>query len=224
LALFEEITIKELNEELSVNQKPQTSVKKMIFEDIVVVNPASQGFTSLVQYFIAPFVLIDSNAVLHIPISTKLIFNRAINEIAPHFIKTQKVTVGNQVQIMFQNLKKESMENFRYLQQQQKINPIVRELYKNTQKVEAKTFETQIYKVNLNLVPKSLDFEILDMWNFFEQSFVQNNGALMLFQNQWEFNDSFKNWVTVRAFSSVCNSMKITVNKESNLISSVFIN
>ncbi|MCP3773539.1 hypothetical protein NLX71_09470 [Paenibacillus sp. MZ04-78.2] len=221
--LFDEIFQKDKEEICSINFISEQH--RPIFEEVTNINLADQQLSSIAQFFIAPFIYINPNGVLHIPIGKEFIYEKLIEEVAPHFERIRKVTSGEQVQVMLENVKETSKENFLSVFNTGNINAIALDLYANgSASLETGSHTIKEYKVNLEAVTRTLGHDIVSIWNFFKHSFVQINGQLVLMPNNWNFDESFKDRITVQAFSSVCSSMTILVNTDNNLITSIFIN
>jgi len=225
LELFEEMYRENINQAQGIETVEKTERSRRIYEKLIIEKTNKQELSSISQYFIALFVLVDSNGILDIPDTNEFVHNEIVEEIAPHFDKTSKVISGDQAVIRLKNLQEKSKNQFLDLMNHQQLNPIVNDLY-STNKIKAweGNFISKEYKVNLEAVEKQTGEDILLLWNFFNQTFVRTNGHAVFLPNGWEFNDSFKDRIAVQAFASVCNSMTVIVNCEKNLIASILIN
>ncbi|UJF35542.1 hypothetical protein [Paenibacillus hexagrammi] len=202
MKLFEEIDPTQSDDEDSNSKKTiHINQARPQFENVVVNKSANQQLSSLAQFFIAPNILVDSNAIWHIPVSEEVIYNQVTKEIAPHFEKTSKVTNGNQVQIMLQNISESSRIMFMDLFSSNKINPIVLDLYSQaTTSKQIMNNRVKSYKVNLQEVPRLIEHDIVHMWNFFESTFIKNGEYLIMMPNNWKFDDAFRERISVQAF------------------------
>ncbi|MEK5038859.1 hypothetical protein [Sporosarcina sp. FSL K6-3457] len=221
--LFEEIYTKDYIQNPIVKFNERIERPKVVFEELIVEQSLNLELTSLAQYFLAPFLLVDSNGVLDLSAKDKSIYDRIVREIAPHFNKPIKITSENQVMLRLQNIKERSKIHFLSLLKNQRLNAIVNDIYGKDSLGWGGEFPIKEYKVNLELVTKSFEHDILTMWSFFNDAFILNNGNFVLVPSQWVFDESFKDRIAVRAFASVCNSMTITVNTESNMVSSILV-
>lgn len=222
--LFEEIIREDFGQNPIIKMNEKNEHPKVVYEKLTVEEPFDQPISSLAQYFLAPFLLVDSNGIFDIPAVDKIIQDIVIKEIAPHFNKTVKVSYENQIIIRVQNVKESSKTHFLNLIKNHRVNAIVNDLYSKDPTNWEGNFTIKEYKVNLHAVKKSVENDILPMWNFFERSFVRAYGDLVILPNGWVFDESFKARIAVQAFAGVCNSMTITVNQENKMISSIQIN
>ncbi|WOV83068.1 hypothetical protein PGH26_08970 [Sporosarcina jeotgali] len=221
--LFEEIqsndNIETLDLEFNENSKPP----KIVIEKLIVKKPCEQHLSPLAQYFLAPFVLIESNGVLDIPIMDRIIHDQVMEEIAPHFNGISKITADGQVMLSMQNVIESSTTQFINLLNNELLNPIVADVYGTSTAEWGGDFTIKEYKVNLDAVQKLVEYDVHSLWTFFKASFISASGYFVVMPSEWEFDESFRERTAVQAFASVCNSMTITVNTETNTISSVLM-
>lgn len=196
----------------------------MEYERLDIEAPFGKKISSIAQFFLAPFILVSSNGMLDIPIVDDKILDITIKEIAPHFNKVERITTNEkQVVIRLQNVKESSKIHFINLKENRKVNAIVNDIYSEGTSSWGETFTPKEFKVNLDLVSKTANHDILSMWDFFEHTFVQGNGGMAIIPSGWSFDESFIDRVAVQNFASVCNEMMITVNSENNFIISTLI-
>lgn len=222
--LFEEITNNDIDSSPKIITTNNNSHPQITYEKLVNEVCSEQKMSSLTQYLLAPFLLVDSNGILDIPIFDKTSESKVLKEIAPHFNKVEKITIDSQILIRVQKVREESKAQFLDLNKSNKINAIVKDIYADGNVDWEESFSIKEYKVNLEAISKTTGNDILSMWDFFEQSFVRANGDFVILPNGWDFDESFKNRITVQSFASVCKSMMVTVNQNSNKITSVFVN
>lgn len=145
-----------------------------------------------------------------------------IKEIAPHFNKVVKITtIEKQVIIRLQNVKESSKIHFLNLREEGKVNAIVNDIYSELASSWGGLFTPREYRVNLELVRKTANHDILPMWDFFKHTFVEAYGGMAIIPSEWSFDESFKDRIAVQSFASVCNEMTVTVNSEKNIITSI---
>jgi hypothetical protein len=219
--LFEEIIPIDSNENLKIrsNNHPRVEYEKLYIEE-----PCERNISSLTQYFLAPFILVDSNGILDIPVFDNDIQNIVLKEIAPHFSRVTKVTINNNVNIRVQKIKESSKIRFLNQVNNRSINAIVNDIYLQESTRWEGNFTIREYKVNLEAVKKLSDNDILPLWDFFYRTFVRAQENMVILPNGWAFNESFKDRIAVQSFASVCHSMTVIVNQENNLITSILIN
>lgn len=223
LDLFEEVNSEEYIQNSEVEFNENVEPPKIIFEEIIIKAPSELQLSPLAQYFLAPFILIESNGMLDIPVRTKFIYNKVVNEIAVHFNKVSKVTDDNQVTLSMQDVRGSSKTYFLDLYNSNSLNAIVTDLYRKSSSGWGGIFPIKEYKVNLRGVKKLVDHDILTLWSFFKETSVLGTGHFVLMPSEWAFDESFKDRIAVRAFAGVCNSMTITVNTESNTILAILL-
>jgi hypothetical protein len=221
LELFEEIITKD-SDQSPIEENHDHP--KVVYEKLIVEESVERQISSLTQYFLAPFILVDSNGILDIPVFDNDIQDIVLKDIAPHFNRVTKVKTKNQVILRVQNVRESSQIQFLNQIKNGRINEIVNEIYSKGTTGWGGHFTIKEYKVNLEAVKKSIDNDILPMWNFFERSFVQAYRNLVILPNGWAFDESFKDRITVQSFAGVCNSMTVIVNQENNMITSILIN
>lgn len=224
LDLFEEILSEEDIHNFEVEFNDNVEPPKVAFEKLVIDASSELIFSPLAQYFLAPFILIESNGILDIPFRSKFTYDKVLKEVATHFNKVIKITEDNQVTLSMQDVRESSKAYFLDLYNNNSLNAIVTDLFKNSSTGWGEIFPAKEYKVNLEGVEKLVDHDIVTLWSFFKETFIINNGYFVLMPSGWAFDESFKDRIAVRTFAGMCNSMTITVNTESNTISSVFIN
>ena len=62
------------------------------------------------------------------------------------------------------------------------------------------------------------------MWNFFQRSYISENGEMTFIPKDWVMNNELKENIAVRCLASVCSSLEITVNESSKEILTVNCN
>src|SRR5699024_11187376 len=108
-----------------------------------------------------------------------------------------------------QNVRESSKTQFLDQLNNHRMNAIVNDIYANGSPCWRENFRSKEYHVNLEVVKKSIDNDILSMWNFFEHSFVRAHGNLVILPSEWAFDESFKDRIAVQSFAGVCNSMTV---------------
>lgn len=224
MKLFEEVAVPSSSEKYNSLSSELPEHHRPIFEKVLVSSMTNLQLSSLEQFFLAPFVTKDPKGILHIPADEPFIYNMVIHEIAPHFQQIRKVDFGDHIQLMLENPTESSKENFFELMQNRNLNAIVCDLYVGQPVEVVNPFPIKEYHVNLELVPKGIEHDIVSMWSFFERSFIRKNGEMVLLPNGWQFHDSFKDRVAIQAFASVCSAMRINVNTDDQAITSIFVN
>ncbi len=222
--LFEEILSEEDIQNFEVEFNEKFEPPKVAFDKVIIEASSDLELTPLAQYFLAPFILIESNGVLDVPVKTKLIYDKVLEEVATHFKKVIKITEDKQVTLSMQDIRESSKAYFLDLYNNNSLNAIVTDVYRKSSSGWGGIFPTKDYKVNLGGVEKLVDHDIETLWSFFKETFVLDTGYFVLMPSEWVFDESFKERIAVRAFAGVCNSMRITVNTDSNTISSILIN
>lgn len=222
--LFEEIVTNEIEQTPIIKVRENNEHPNMEFEKLNIDESSGQEISSIAQYLLAPFILVSSNGMLDIPIVDDRTLDKVINEIAPHFNKVVKITTNErQVVIRLQNVRESSKIHFINLKENRKINAIVNDIYSEGTSSWGETFTAKEYRVNLELVRKTANHDILSMWDFFEHTFKQAYGGMPILPSGWSFDESFKDRKAVQSFASVCNEMTVTVNSENNFITSILI-
>jgi len=224
LYLFEEIVTDDIEHNAIIEIRENNEQPKVEYERLDIEEPFEQQISSIAQYFLAPFILVSSNGMLDIPIGDDKTLDIVIKEIAPHFNKVVKITTNEkQVDIRLQNARESSKIHFMNLKENRKVNAIVNDIYSEGTSSWGETFTPKEFRVNLALVRKTDNHDILSMWDFFEHTFVQASGGMAIIPSGWSFDESFKDRIAVQTFASVCNEMMITVNSENNFITSILI-
>ncbi|MGJ7919281.1 hypothetical protein [Neobacillus sp. LXY-4] len=222
--LFEEIVINDIEQDPIIKIRENNEQPKVVYEKLEIDEFSGQEIPSISQYLLAPFILVSSNGMLEIPIDDDKTLDIATKEIAPHFNKVVKITTDEkQVGIRLQNVRESSKIHFMNLKENRKVNAIVNDIYSEGTSSWGETFAAKEFRVNLDLVRKTTNHDILSMWDFFEHTFVQAYGGMAIIPSGWSFDESFKERVAVQSFASVCNEMIVTVNSENNMITSVLI-
>lgn len=124
--------------------------------------------SSLAQYIMAPFILVDSNGMNDIPVFDYVIKKLVLEEIAPHFSELKKIAIDHKMFIRVQNVKESSKNIFLNLIKNCRINQIVNDIYSGGNSSWLKwTFKAKENNVNLDKIEKSFEPDILGMWDFF---------------------------------------------------------
>lgn len=224
MELFEEIVINDIEQDPVIKIRENYEQPRVIYEKLDIDEPSRKEISSIAQYLLAPFILVSSNGMFEIPIEDDKTLEIVIHEIAPHFNKVVKITTDEkQVVIRLQNVRESSKIYFLNLRENRKVNAIVNDIYSNGTSNWGEIFTPKEYRVNLDLIRKTTNHDILSMWDFFEHTFVQAYGGMSILPNGWSFNESFKDRIAVQSFASVCNEMTVTVNSENNIITSILI-
>lgn len=222
MQLFEEIEVKDVGQnpvlQFRENREPPIIVKEEIKEV-----PHAERLSTLSQYFLAPFIFVSTNGILEIPIFHKEIEERILQELAPHFNKVTKIKIDNETQIKLQDIKDHSKLLFKKKVDNGKLNAIVSNIYSQGSIGGEGNFTIKMYKVNLHLVQKLNDYDILSIWDFFKHSIVRAYGGFVILPMGWSFDDTFKERIAIQCFANVCNSMTVVVNENNNMISSVIL-
>ncbi|MDH5160314.1 hypothetical protein [Heyndrickxia oleronia] len=222
--LFEEIIEKHYDLNIETLDNIGRRTPRMSSEKLEAKETNDQP-SSLAQYIMAPFILVDSNGINDIPVFDKISQEVVLEEIAPHFSELKKITIDDQLFIRVQNVKESSKNSFLNLVKNNRLNKIVNDIYSNRNSSwPPDRFIAKEYKVNLEIIEKSFEPDILVLWDFFKRSFIKENGFMSILPSGWTFDESFKDRIAVRAFASVCNSMEIVVNEDNNTISSFRVN
>lgn len=224
MELFEEIVINVIGQDPIIKIRENNEHPKVEYEKVDIDEPSGQEISSIAQYLLAPFLLVSSNGMLDIPIVDDKTLDIVIKDIAPHFDKVIKTTTNEKLtDIRLQNIRESSKIHFMNLKEHRKINAIVNDIYSEGTSNWGETFTPKEYRVNLDLIKKTTNHDIVSMWDFFEHTFVQAYGGMAIIPSGWSFDESFKDRVAVQSFASVCNEMTVTVNSENNFITSIFI-
>ncbi|GIN39401.1 hypothetical protein [Heyndrickxia oleronia] len=127
MKLFEEL-IKE--DDLQINQINNIDIPppKMSSEKFETKETSDQP-SSLAQYIMAPFILVDSNGMNDIPVFDYVIKKLVLEEIAPHFSELKKIAIDHKMFIRVQNVKESSKNIFLNLIKNCRINQIVNDIY-----------------------------------------------------------------------------------------------
>lgn len=222
MRLFNELSWEQFQDSGGPRRLDNANNERPRIENIAPIDTSKQTLTSLVQFFLAPFLMSDPNVILHLPTCEPATYKKILDEIAPHFAQVRKVSWNDQIQVMLQSLKESSKAEFLRLLSNNEVNPIVHDLYKGKYTPHPSDFKTKFYQVNIENIPQSLDHEITQMWDFF-LSFIKCNGDFVLLPNDWVFNEAFKDKEAVKAFAGVCNSMRVIVNEGNNKITSIYL-
>lgn len=222
--LFEEIVTNEIEQNPIIEIRKKIEYPKVVYEKFAIEELSGQQVSSIAQYLLAPFILVSSNGILDIPIVDDKTLDIVIKEIAPHFNKVVKITTNEkQAVIRLQHVREISKIHFMNLKESCKVNAIVNDIYSEGTSNWGEIFTSKEYRVNLELVRKTANHDILSMWDFFEHTFVQTYGGMAIIPSGWSFDEFFKDRVAVQSFASVCNEMTVTVNSEKNIITSILI-
>ena len=222
--LFEEIVTNDIAQNPIIEIREKIKHPKVVYDRLDIEEPSGQQISSIAQYYLAPFILVSSNGMLDIPIVDDKTLDIVIKDIAPHFNKVVKITTNEKLtDIRLQNVRESSKIHFMNLKENRKVNAIVNDIYSEGTSSWGETFTPKEFRVNLDLVRKTANHDILSMWDFFEHTFVQTYGGMAIIPSGWSFDESFKDRVAVQSFASVCNEMMITVNSENNFITSILI-
>ena len=222
--LFEEIVTNDIEQNPIIEIRKKNEYPKVVYEKFDIEELSGQQVSSIAQYLLAPFILVSSNGILDIPIVDDKTLDIIIKEIAPHFNKVVKITTNEkQAVIRLQHVREISKIHFMNLKESRKVNAIVNDIYSEGTSNWGEIFTLKEYRVNLELVRKTANHDILSMWDFFEHTFVQTYGWMAIIPSGWSFDESFKDRVAVQSFASVCNEMTVTVNSEKNIITSILI-
>ncbi|WP_031463674.1 hypothetical protein [Paenibacillus polymyxa] len=210
----EEVTI-EIRNKTTILDRP--SIKKIKTKESI-----EEKLSVLAQFFLLPFQTGDLNAVLHIPVFDKDNREQILQEIGPHFEECKIVEYKDHAQIMFSKLRAISKGLIEKLIDSGEINQIAYSLYRN-KSVCIDYSEEKEYKVNIELIQRSSERSIIELWTFLNNTFIREAGELILLPHQWYLGEAFKDYLAVRCFASVCKSMRVTVNPNDKAIKYISI-
>ncbi|MFK4438616.1 hypothetical protein ABH897_003377 [Paenibacillus sp. RC73] len=210
MKLFEEIlnnqeqTTIENNNKTTIFDRP--SIKKIKINETI-----EENLSVLAQFFLLPFETGDSNAVLHIPVFDDDTKVQVLQEIGSHFEECKIVEYKEHAQIMLSKVRGISKRFIEKVMDSGEINPIAYSLYRNNS-MGINYSEEKEYKVNIELIQRSSEKSIIELWTFLNNTFIREAGELVLLPHQWYLGEAFKDYLAVRCFASVCKSMRVSVN------------
>ncbi|WP_178024041.1 hypothetical protein [uncultured Paenibacillus sp.] len=195
-------------------------IERIMFDQITT----TELLSPLSLFFMAPFIFFDSNGVHNIVFNDTSSYAKIIKEIACHFEKVLLIDWGNKKEITIQNLKLSSKKLFETQWVNKEISSVISDLYKNSHPTSRPVFEQvdpREYDVNLELINPINIKEVNEIWNFIAETYISNTNEFTFLPLNWTFDESFKNSISIRAFSGLCTSMYITVDHKTNIIRAV---
>jgi len=183
----------------------------------------NEELSSITQFILAPFLFVGTDGEFSIPFQDTKTEEMILSEIAPHFHIVRKINSGNEHYLTVKGIKESSLNKFSQLVEEGKMNPIVEDLYSPRNRSWGGNFPSKEYRVNLDLINKSTKHEILNLWDFLKDTFLQANDGMAIVPSDWSFDESFKEKVAVQSFAGVCEEMIVTINCETNKIASIYI-
>lgn len=219
LNLFEKLEIKDDD----VANYPDTLARKR--NRYIKVDTSSDGsdiqdlhFNLFEQLFISPFVFVDPQGLLNIP-TDKSSEGNQIMQLVQYFENVKKLENSSQVSYYFQNIKKVYLDRFLELYKAKKCSEIIYDLFPNGNVGDDfHNVEVEEYLINLDLIDKLQAKELNEFWNNIKETFILAGQEFVLWVDNWEFNDFIKDKVSIRLFANVCNQIKLSVDKNTNVI------
>lgn len=205
----EEVTI-EIRNKTTILDRP--SIKKIKTNESI-----EEKLSVLAQFFLLPFETGDSNAVLHIPVFDDDTKEQVLQEIGSHFEECKIVEYKEHAQIILSKVRGISKSFIKKLIDSGEINQIAYSLYRN-KPVCINYSEEKEYKVNIELIQRSFEKSIIELWTFLNKTFIREAGELILLPHQWYLGEAFKDYFAVRCFASVCKSMRVSIDPSDKAI------
>jgi hypothetical protein len=203
---------KEIKHKQNIQRK--FHLKKMSFVD------SPSFIDALAIYFIACSVLIDENMMNTLYIRDENTRNLLLNSVAPHFREVKKVYVENKHEVVnMQYVRKESVELFH--SNTSHIKQLVHDIYRTKDmsiwQHEGKR-DLDYYSVNLSeLAPLAIP-HTNEIVRYLTIEYLDQDEAFRFIPTGWEFEQSLKNSVALRFFSTFASIITLIVDKTMNQV------
>jgi hypothetical protein len=191
----------------SNNENGQLSIKR--FNSTVELNEMS----SVCQFFASFDVILDENALTVLPTPNDKALNIIMNEVVPHYIDVKQIFIdGKLKEINVRGLKEESKKIVKDLFLKGGY-PVMLDLYRtNNLNLATGPRNLKHYLIKQqSLSPLHLS-ETETIREFLESTFFAEKGSIMLQPTGWKLDDTLKESVTIRAFSTFAKQIVLVVD------------
>jgi hypothetical protein len=220
-----------IKKELDVTNDNLEVIRSQQDEEFLIENfkveKTVETISNVGQLLIANHVLYEiSGLMTAIPITDNEIEQVAINEVATHFNKVQKIYVNQQLnRIQCRELKERSKRMFNEQLKEKRIHPFVKELYFLKEKdsfedryINISNCEKVRYKVLKQNVPPSSIKAPTDIINFIKDSFCQKQNHFTVLPIGWELSNELLELESMRLLSEVSDTLFLQVDPNSNKV------
>ncbi|ADU32187.1 hypothetical protein [Evansella cellulosilytica] len=177
-------------------------------DELKEMSPVCQFFTSF-------DVILDCDSVTALPTPTQTALKTILNEVVPHYLDIKEIYInGKLIEINVTGLKKESK---RLVQESltNGIYPVIPDLYR-TKNLQLPTGPRNLkyYSVNLDMIDSLHNDETEKIRDFLISSFFTSRGFISLQPTGWKLEDSLKESVTIRSFSTFAKQIVLVVDEK----------
>ncbi|NRF94834.1 hypothetical protein HQN89_28495 [Paenibacillus frigoriresistens] len=177
------------------------------------------NMTVFAQFLNASSVLLPGNTSVQLGIENEEIHNLILKELVPHYEKVKVVLIDNRINtIMMEQLKNDSVEIFRSMEQSGELSPLIMDFYRSSDRnllgPHKKRRTCRYFNVLLDkLEPINLTgTDSLRKW--IEDGYIQPNERLALSPTGWVLEDELQKSVALRFFASFCPSLLLVVDAD----------
>lgn len=177
------------------------------------------NMTVFAQFLNASSVLLPGNTSVQLGVENEEIHNLILKELVPHYEKVKVVLIDNRINtIMMEELKNDSVEIFRSMEQSGELSPLIMDFYRSSDRnllgPHKKRRTCRYFNVKLDkLEPINLTgTDSLRKW--IEDGYIQPNERLALSPTGWVLEDELQKSVALRFFASFCPSLLLVVDAD----------
>lgn len=175
----------------------------------------------VIQWIVFPFLSDKTGLSYQIPIYSANMHTYIKDHIEGYFEVSQGIFENNTLTMLRLSKLKDEYKSFlndHFTENEDFIHPIIRDFYWDHKKsinvfdnVDAVNLELDIQNFNKHVKTRVRANE--DLWNFFEQAYIDIDGNMIISPQNWIFNDELVKSAFLAYVSKYANRIILTVNK-----------
>jgi hypothetical protein len=174
------------------------------------------------QFFIAPFVLVHSNASTILPIRTLETLSVIHNHLVPNFDRCIAFYRGDKpVAVHISTLNASAKEQFEQLLQNNQLHPLVTDLYGDKVKaLDQSTFghPTTIYQIDTKILGTGDTIGVDSLSRIICETFLSNEGHFTVVPVGWTFGDHLLHSSYLKFIATICNDIYLHVRQNDQTV------
>lgn len=211
---------------ISEPEKREVPAREMRFSGTErLTSPDVQNDMSLLgQFFVAPRVLIDGRTPVQIPLFDNEIREIVLQEIAPHFTSCKIMHFQGETKTigLLTGVKPSSQELFLQLRKEGCLHPVIADLFRDGKPTdESIPSAYTLCEINKESVGVSEPKGFSELWSFFCNTTIKEEGHFTAVPIGWEFGEHLTNSLYVQALNAVSSHIRMYVDTESQRVRAI---
>jgi hypothetical protein len=183
------------------------------------VDDSINSMTVLAQFLNASSVLLPGNISVQLENVNEELHKLILKELVPHYEKVKAVIIDNCIDtIIMQQLKNDSVEMFRSMEQSGELSPLIKDFYRSSDRSLIGIHKISRRCRHFIVLPGKLEpmklagTDSLRKW--VQDGYIQRNKSLALSPTGWVLHDELKKSVALRFFASFCPRLGLVVDAD----------